>query len=111
MTQNGTYRHVAADGEQSFMRLSQVAKMWTTPAAQDAKNATLPPSQGVRDTLPGDIIRASATGQLNADWVDMLMGLPAGYSNPDGLPVPAKRSIVTSHHVPRKKSKRTGRRG
>jgi len=111
MTQNGTYRHVAADGEQSFMRLSQVAKMWTTPAAQDAKNATLPPSQGVRDTLPGDIIRASATGQLNADWVDMLMGLPAGYSNPNGLPVPAKRSIVTSHHVPRKKSKRTGRRG
>jgi len=111
MTQNGTYRHVAANGVQSFMRLSQVAKMWTPPTAQDAKNATLPPSQGVRDTLPGDIIRVGAMGQLNADWVDMLMGLPAGYSNPDGRAVSANRSTGMSRHVPRKKSKRTGRRG
>jgi hypothetical protein len=32
-------------------------KMWPTPAAQDHKNGTLPPSQAKRDTLPGEIIR------------------------------------------------------
>lgn len=35
----------------------QTAVLWSTPAAQDGKNATLPPSQAKRDTLPGDIIR------------------------------------------------------
>jgi len=31
--------------------------MWPTPAAQDAKNATLPPSQIHRDTVPGAVMR------------------------------------------------------
>lgn len=32
-----------------------------TPAAQDSGNSSLPPSQATRDTLPGDLIRYSAT--------------------------------------------------
>lgn len=32
--------------------------MWPTPAAQDAKNATLPPSQIERDTVPGAVMRS-----------------------------------------------------
>lgn len=35
----------------------QVQTMWPTPAAQDSKNATLPPSQRERDTLPGARLR------------------------------------------------------
>lgn len=33
----------------------------STPAAQDSGNSSLPPSQATRDTLPGDLIRYSAT--------------------------------------------------
>lgn len=35
LTKNGTYRHVNAEGEQSFMRLSQVVRMWPTPSVGD----------------------------------------------------------------------------
>ena len=89
--------------------------MWSTPAANDGKNGTLPASQIGRDTLVGDVMKASmwptprankpegyssaefrptlaqvATGeekpihgQLNPDWVDTMMGFPAGWSEPD----------------------------
>lgn len=59
--------------------------LWSTPAAQDAKNATLPPSQGARDTLPGDLIRQGSKGQLNPSWVECLMGYPEGWTDIDGL--------------------------
>jgi len=45
--------------------LQTAVKMWPTPAAQDGKNATLPPSQRDRDTVPGAVIRSGETGQLN----------------------------------------------
>ena len=54
---------------------------WSTPAAQDAKNTTLPPSQAARDTLPGDLIRTGAQGLLNPDWVECLMGFPRGWTS------------------------------
>ena len=31
LTKNGTIRHIDEDGNQSFMRLSQVVKLWSTP--------------------------------------------------------------------------------
>jgi hypothetical protein len=37
--------------------LSVQVKAWPTPAAQDGKNGTCPPSQANRDTLPGAMIR------------------------------------------------------
>lgn len=80
--------------------LTGQAKQWSTPAAQDHKNDTLPASQARRDTLPGDIIRGlqdpvltSTSGSrrasslaLNPAWVSALMGYP-----PDWLSVPAAR--------------------
>jgi hypothetical protein len=66
------------------------AAMWSTPAANDAKNATLPESQRLRDTLPGDLIRhrgRAADGSpdstekpdvsLNPKFVLWLQGYPA----------------------------------
>ena len=81
-TKNGTLRHRNRAGGQSFIRLSQVVK-WHTPAAQDAKNASLPPSQVARDTLPGDLLRGGeqAGAYLNPDWVETLMGLPPGWTS------------------------------
>ena len=40
-----------------YKRRDQIA-MLPTPTAQDAKNATLPPSQMERDTVPGALLRA-----------------------------------------------------
>lgn len=63
--------------------------VWGTPAAQDAKNDTLPPSQEKRDTLPGSIMRflpgpenRSTNGKrpvLNGRWVLQLMGYPSNW--------------------------------
>lgn len=39
LTRNGTIRHVNKDGQQSFMRLSQVVKLWPTPNATDGSKA------------------------------------------------------------------------
>ena len=97
--------------------LNDSVKMWSTPAANDGKNGTLPPAAANWDSLPGDVLRASMwptpnssdqhhanlphdigkgylraealseynkqKGQLNPDWVDTMMGFPAGWSEPD----------------------------
>ena len=77
---------------------TQIATMWPTPAAQDGKNATLPPSQISRDTLPGAILRdgqldpdsPSTDGKscalLNPRWVAQLQGFPSDWL--DGIEWP-----------------------
>ncbi len=61
--------------------LQSAVKMWPTPAAQDAKNATLPPSQIDRDTIPGAVMRQGQMGQLNPAWVEVLMNFPIGWTD------------------------------
>lgn len=63
--------------------LATIVNQYPTPTAQDAKNATLPPSQADRDSIPGHLLRAGIVGQLNPDWVDVLMGFPRGWSAGD----------------------------
>ena len=83
---------------QSVTLNQQVAMMWPTPAAQDGKNATLPPSQISRNTLPGAILRdgqldpdsPSTDGKscalLNPRWVAQLQGFPSDWL--DGIEWP-----------------------
>jgi site-specific DNA-cytosine methylase len=78
--------------------LATEVKLWPTPAAQDGKNATLPPSQISRDTLPGAILRdgqpdpdsPSTNGKsralLNPRWVAQLQGFPSDWL--DGIEWP-----------------------
>ena len=56
------------------------ARLWPTPTAQDAKNSTLPPSQLLRDSVPGALLRDGEGGQLNPPWVEWLMGFPTGWT-------------------------------
>jgi hypothetical protein len=65
--------------------LSAIAAQYPTPAAQDAKNSTLPPSQRERDSVPGALLRSGEKpgGQMNPDWVEWLMGLPIGWTDLD----------------------------
>lgn len=58
---------------------------WNTPSAQDAKNATLPPSLRGRDSVVGQCLQAHTSirgkprGSLNPAWVGQLMGYPDGW--------------------------------
>lgn len=65
------------------IRFAGQVKMYPTPAAQDAKNSTLPPSQKVRDSVPGALLRDGEPpgGQLNPQWVEWLMGYPDGWTD------------------------------
>lgn len=64
----------------SQQSLSTVVRI-ATPAAQDAKNSTLPVSLTDRDSLPGHMIRSGQEGSLNPDWVEWLMGWPIGWTS------------------------------
>ena len=69
---------------------------WPTPARQDQKNDTLPPSQKDRDSVPGAVMRGlrdqesnSTNGKkpvLNGRWVLQLMGFPSNWCD---LPIDA----------------------
>lgn len=63
------------------INLQTAVSLWPTPAAQDSKNATLPPSQAERDTIPGAVMRSGHAGQLNPDWVESLMCVPEGWTD------------------------------
>lgn len=63
-----------------------VRRIYPTPTANDAKNATLPPSQCDRDSVPGALMRDGVTGSLNADWVEWLMGYHQGWTDIDVEP-------------------------
>ena len=57
--------------------------LYPTPTANDAKNATLPPSQVSRDTIPGALLREGHGGKLNPVFVEWLMGFPVGWTQTD----------------------------
>jgi hypothetical protein len=63
--------------------LPAAVKLWPTPAAQDGKNSTLPASQIDRDTIPGALLREGQTGQLNPEWVEVLMNFPPKWTEVD----------------------------
>ena len=75
--------HGAADRDKTGL-LARAVVLWPTPLSNDAKNATLPPSAGTRDSLPGELIRSGASGSLNPLWVELLMGFPPGWTDMEG---------------------------
>lgn len=79
-------------------------RLWSTPAAQDAKNATLPPSLARRDTLPGYLARQTTSepgqpGVLNPAWVEALMNFPPGWTALAGSQAPVRRKRTGSRRA------------
>lgn len=77
--------------------LSTAVKTWPTPTANDSKNATCPPSQAARDSIPGELIRQNNAGPLNPAWVEWLMGWPAGWTDLGCLETDKFRSWWRAH--------------
>lgn len=75
------YTYDQGDPSKPRLTLAGKARLYPTPCAQDAKNATLPPSQRERDTVPGVLIREGASGALNPTWVEWLQGFPPEWTN------------------------------
>lgn len=71
---------------QSAITLVDQVKNWPTPAARDSKG-----SNSAKHLSTGHLINQLANkvklnkteGQLNADWVELLMGLPIGWTDID----------------------------
>ncbi len=60
-------------GKVSTPPLDLAVKMWPTPAAQDSTGST----GGTQHSS----LRTEVPGQLNADWVECLMGFPIGWTD------------------------------
>jgi len=76
-----TYTYDRGDHTKPRLSLAGVAQLVPTPCAQDGKNATLPPSQRGRDSIPGALIRSGTSGSLNPRWVEWLQGFPDGWTD------------------------------
>lgn len=61
-------------------------EMFATPTAGDAQGSS---GGNMRTSLRNDV-----SGQLNPDWVEWLMGLPTGWTNPDVDFLPEQVGIV-----------------
>lgn len=67
-------------------RTAPVSALLPTPAAQDHKNNTFPPSQRTMDTLPGEVMRRmdpESGSRLHPEFVEWMMGFPRGWTDPD----------------------------
>ena len=68
--------------KQGGMPLGMAVAMWPTPTTQDGEN-NAGPSQWRRKSLPlNAAVKPDPADprRLSADWVDLLMGFPRGWS-------------------------------
>jgi hypothetical protein len=75
--------------------LLEMARMFPTPTAQDAKNSTLPVSQAHRDSIPGALLADGESGQLNPAFCEWLMGYPIGHTALKDSAIPSSRKSPT----------------
>lgn len=67
-------------GASIHLRLSDFVKLFPTPTVNDSKNATLPAAQMERNSLVGKLMREEASGSLNPQFVEWLMGYPEDWT-------------------------------
>ena len=65
---------------QGGMPLGMAARMWPTPQASDAHRATVA-DWNWPSNITGALERTGERGKLNPEWVEWLMGFPAGWTD------------------------------
>lgn len=81
-TVSGNYNRPKEGTKSGFGLAAAVAfreKLYT-PTVNDGKNSTIPPSQAGRRSMVGQLSRDGYRGPLNPEWVEWLMGWPAGWT-------------------------------
>jgi hypothetical protein len=69
---------------------------WATPTSRDAKGPSIHARRHRGVDLPA---QAGGSGKLNADWVEMLMGLPVGWTDIGGPLAAARPSTRSSRRA------------
>lgn len=82
VTWTGSVRSRREDGRTSNLGLAGMTELLPTPVTNDSKNASLPPSQGSWDSLPGALIRGGHKGYLNPEFVEWMMGFDRRWTEP-----------------------------
>lgn len=92
--------------------LQDAIKKWPTPAASNIKHMTITEDATEKSrkspSLPTEVkvwIDGIPNGQLNPDWMDMLMGLPAGWSSLSGPRRKVSINTTTNRRARRKTNK------
>jgi hypothetical protein len=109
MNENRTTQHAPTHGGSHGRTLAGTAKMWPTPrAAEGARGSDGPHGTGGMSlkatvshqdpTMKGDGNGGSPQADLNPAFVESLMGLPAGWSNPRASPTNSTCSVTDSFH-------------
>lgn len=84
MGRKARLKALGMNGNGAGTPLTVQVRQWATPRAQDSKCQAFPPSSLRWDTLAGDVARETTPkgppGVLNADWVEVLMGFPPGWT-------------------------------
>lgn len=73
----GDYCYSRGDHDKPALTLSGAAKLWPTPKSQNARGSGEAHGDG------GQSLDVAVGGQLNPDWVEWLVGLPAGWGDID----------------------------
>lgn len=67
-------------GGQRQKKLKDFVLLFPTPTAHLGKDAHLPPAEMERDSLAGLLLRQGASGSVNPQWVEWLMGFPEDWT-------------------------------
>lgn len=91
-----------ADGQVSTPPLTLAVKMWATPQARDFRSGEGHRFENPERTknLNDQAAQTEASGQLNPDWVEWLMGWPIGWTASAPLATDKFRQWCASHGRP-----------
>lgn len=103
MTSTGTVRRRNQQGTSSFMRLSEVLKLWGTPTASAYKRSGKEGSKSNQfdkdyGHLKGQIVEGTQTA-INPEWECLLMGYPADWLSINSPPSWGNRSTTLNRHA------------
>lgn len=71
--------HAAKSG--CSTRTKYQKQKWSTPQSRDWKGPSGRSMRGEENDLPNQVKQSAATGQLNPDWTEWLMGWPIGWTS------------------------------
>jgi len=106
---SGSAGYSTASGRHSGTTLTDATVRWPTPTSRDWKDGACQSADVESNALLGRVaLEGTTAGALNPDWVESLMGFPAGWTVTDGPQGEAPLSTNGKPRAPRKASRNGG---